>query len=512
MSKTISITSLGNPNSRARQINKELFEARLQLNLSKKTDNIPFSIKVNKSTEKSINLSCAPKNFSFQKYFKIPKNNLNSNKKRFTDLSNDNIKLNLNLSKFSNRKKEISNSVYTNPKTSNNSLINNRLNNSNFINTNYSTIRYNLNKNKFKKKEIRIQKKFIDINKTIKKDLSKDNKNNTSKRGDTLSLNLNISSFKNKFMKNMNKSGIIKATINKYNNNNFNNKNKSRNIFIESKLNSKENLKKKSFKNNNLNKNKRNDLTMKIRKENSINTFGKYSKKKFLLLLNKNNKYQYQSYNTYHPEDKIIFIQKHDTFKDNTKINNNKKNLNNNSNLQVNNVNINNYISCNISYVNNLNDKKTKNNIKNNNNNHNHNNNHNNNNELLLSKFEKKSKTGFYNNNTFNNTKIENSLNLLSKEKDIKKIKDETDVLIMGKDDYKFDSMFETEKDKKSLIDDESKEDSGLLSFDKIEDLIIYNSMDNINKSDDYLFFKGDREAFYKKYRKFLNKRFVLST
>ena len=494
MSKTISITSLGNPISRTRQINKELFEARLQLNLSKKIDYIPFSIKVNKSTEKSINLSCAPKNFSFQKYFKIPKNNLNSNKKKFNDLSNDNIKLNLNLSKFSNRKKEISNSLYTN------SLVNSRLNNSNFINTNYSTIGYNLNKNKFKKKEIRIKKKYIDINKAIKKDLSKDNKNNTSKRVDTLSLNLNISSFKNKFMKNMNKSGIIKATINKYNNNNFNNKNKSRNIFIESKLNSKENLKKKSFKNNNLNKNKRNDLTLKIHKENSINTFGKYSKKKFLLLLNKNNKYLYQSYNTYHPEDKIIFIQKHDTFKDNTKINNNKKNLNNNTNLQVNNVNINNYISCNISYVNNLNDKKTKNNIKNNNNN-----------ELLLPKFEKKSNKGFYNNNTFNNTKFENSLNLLSKEKDIKIVKDETNVLIMGKEDYKFDSMFETEKDKKSQIDDESKEDSGLLSFDKIEDLIIYNNMDNINKSDDFLFFKGDREAFYKKYRKFLNKKFVLS-
>ena len=223
-------------------------------------------------------------------------------------------------------------------------------------------------------------------------------------------------------------------------------------------------------------------------------------KKKFLLLLNKNNKYLYQSYNTYHPEDKIIFIQKHDTFKDNTKINNNKKNLNNNTNLQVNNVNINNYISCNISYVNNLNDKKTKNNIKNNNNN-----------ELLLPKFEKKSNKGFYKNNTFNNTKFENSLNILSKEKDIQIVKDETNVLIMGKEDYKFDSMFETEKDKKSQIDDESKEDSGLLSFDKIEDLIIYNNMDNINKSDDFLFFKGDREAFYKKYRKFLNKKFVLS-
>ena len=280
MSKTISITSLGNPISRTRQINKELFEARLQLNLSKKIDYIPFSIKVNKSTEKSINLSCAPKNFSFQKYFKIPKNNLNSNKKKFNDLSNDNIKLNLNLSKFSNRKKEISNSLYTN------SLVNSRLNNSNFINTNYSTIGYNLNKNKFKKKEIRIKKKYIDINKAIKKDLSKDNKNNTSKRVDTLSLNLNISSFKNKFMKNMNKSGIIKGTINKYNNNNnFNNKNKSRNIFIESKLNSKENLKKKSFKNNNLNKNKRNDLTLKIHKENSINTFGKYSKKKIFIII-----------------------------------------------------------------------------------------------------------------------------------------------------------------------------------------------------------------------------------
>ena len=70
--------------------------------------------------------------------------------------------------------------------------------------------------------------------------------------------------------------------------------------------------------------------------------------------------------------------------------------------------------------------------------------------------------------------------------------------------------MFENDIQEISKNDiEDSKEDSGLLSFDKIEDLIVYNNMKDINKKDDYLFFKEDRKIFNNKYAKVLSKYFL---
>jgi hypothetical protein len=71
------------------------------------------------------------------------------------------------------------------------------------------------------------------------------------------------------------------------------------------------------------------------------------------------------------------------------------------------------------------------------------------------------------------------------------------------------DSMFENDIQEISKNDfEDSKEDSGLLSFDKIEDLIVYNNMKDINKKDNYLFFKDDRKTFNYKYTKIIWKKF----
>ena len=148
MSKKISISNISkNNNSKSRQLNKELFESRLQLNLFKKTSYIPFSITVNKSLEKTENMSINSKDLSMKKFFKIPKRNIyiNNNKKKLADLSNDNIqKFNpdkIKLSKFSNKKLDITNPIYqNNTKTANNSLINKRVTTSNFINNIYKML------------------------------------------------------------------------------------------------------------------------------------------------------------------------------------------------------------------------------------------------------------------------------------------------------------------------------------------------------------------------------------
>ena len=129
MSKTISISNISKDNNiKSRQLNKELFESRLQLNSLKKTPFIPLSITVNKTIEKTANSSINSKDLSLKKFTKIPKRNANNNKNRLTDLSNDNItKFNLNLRKYSNKKKEITTSLYSkNPKTTNNSIIKNK--------------------------------------------------------------------------------------------------------------------------------------------------------------------------------------------------------------------------------------------------------------------------------------------------------------------------------------------------------------------------------------------------
>ena len=240
-----------------------------------------------------------------------------------------------------------------------------------------------------------------------------------------------------------------------------------------------------------LSKNKKKRKTFYYSKDNSIINFGKNSKYKFSL--NNNNKYIYQSFNTY---DKLIFPQKRETFNNNNaKTNTNKNYFNRNANMQVNNLNINNYINCNIKYINNhINNKKIKKQIGSTN-------------EILISK--EKTKTNKENYNEKNLTIQDN--NNLKAEKNINLLKEKNNNYYNNKKDEEYDSIFETEKKVKSKFDDESNEESGLLSFDKIEDLIIYDNMKNIRRNDNFLFYKNDRETFNHKYRKFLNKKFILS-
>lgn len=497
----MSVSSLGNPHSKSNQTTKELFETRLQLNSKKKIDRIslPLTIKANKSSEKEINLSTAPKDFYFHKYFQLPKKkNVNSYKKKLFDLSNDSIAV--NLSKFSNRKKEISNSLFTNTKTINYSIINDKKIKSTFIINKYlSSMRYNVNKLNNQKKEIKSKKQNIDISKLtkkIKKDVSKkkkseNNKNDNNKKGQLLPMNLNISSFKTKFMKNANKSGLIKSTLNKNTKNNKNNKkNRSRNVFCESELKNKDYFK-KSLKNNMLSKNIKKRKTYYYSKDNSIINFGKNSKYKFLS--NNNSKCNCQSFNTY---DKLIFPTKRVSFNNNnSKTNTNKNYLKKNIKMHVNNLNVNNYFNCNIKYINNqINNKKIKKQIRSIN-------------DILISKEKTKTSKEKYNEK---NLKI-NDNNNLKAEKNINLLKKENNNYYNNKKDEEYDSIFETEKKVKSKFDDESNEDSGLLSFDKIEDLIIYENMESITRNDNFLFYKNDREAFNHKYRKLLNKKFILS-
>ena len=504
MSKTISISNLEMDNySKSRQINKELFESRLQLNSFKKTYNAPFSIKVNRSLEKTnLSISSKSKDLSFQKYFKIPKKTINNDRKRLNDLEKNKVRLNLNLRKLSNKRIELTHSLYINPKTANNSIINKRIINPNFINNNYSTVRNCADKNQFKRKEIKIQKKNIkDMNKTIIKDILKVNNN---KRDGVLSLNVFKSTFKDKIFKHYNKSGIIRTTYN-----NYNNKNKSRNILLYNniKKNSKEVFKKKTMQKNIINKNKQHEISLNFHKDNTLNNFVQYINKKKYIFLNRNNKtLQTQSYNT-NKIDKISFI------KNNVALKNNKNKIynfkNTNNNLQVNNVNINNYISCNISYINNLNNEKKINKNKNNNNSRNNN---------KIAPLKESANNFIYNNsniiinnykNNNINSKSKNS-NILNEEKnnDNNLKKRAKELIINEKNNYS-DSIFETEKKDKSKNDiDDSKQDSGLLSFDKIEDLIVYYNMQDIKKNENFLFFKNDRKNFYYKYLNILNNNF----
>ena len=168
MSKTISISNIGKDNNvKSRQLNKELFESRLQLNSLKKSPFIPFSITMNKTIKKTANSSINSKDLSLKKFNKIHKRNIDNNKNRLTNLSNDNNKkFNLNLRKYSNKKK-ISQIHYIS-KTTNNTIINKTPTISNFINNNYSTIKTYGDKTQIKKNEIKIKKKNNDKNKIIK--------------------------------------------------------------------------------------------------------------------------------------------------------------------------------------------------------------------------------------------------------------------------------------------------------------------------------------------------------
>ncbi len=501
MSKKISISNISkNNNSKSRQLNKELFESRLQLNLFKKTSYIPFSITVNKSLEKTENMSINSKDLSMKKFFKIPKRNIyiNNNKKKLADLSNDNIqKFNpdkIKLSKFSNKKLDITNPIYqNNTKTANNSLINKRVTTSNFINNNYSTIRTYVDKNQIKKNEIKIQRKKNDINKKEKNCISKSkniDSNNNYKRNGLLLLNLNISNFQNRLMKNYNNSGIINNTFN----NNYNYNNKSRNIFLEKNLNikSKDYFNKKLSQKFTLNKNKKNDLSLNDIKDKSFNNINQFSKNKFSSIKTLNKQLQFLSINKNNQNSKTIYLRNNNEIK-------NKKNKNS---LQVNNVNINNYINCNINYINNLNnDKKIKkeSNI---------------NSTIFSYNYNDNYKTNklFFQKNSIDYYKFsKNKTNLDKIELNFEKSKNEQNNImdINKSEDNISDSMFKNDIQEKSQNDfEDSKEDSGLLSFDKIEDLIVYNNMKDINKKDSYLFFKDDRKNFYFEYKKILSKNF----
>ena len=106
-----------------------------------------------------------------------------------------------------------------------------------------------------------------------------------------------------------------------------------------------------------------------------------------------------------------------------------------------------------------------------------------------------------------NNKYLFDDSNLLIK--NIKNNKKNNKNLNMKERDNNNDSIYETTMKGKSKDDFEnSQEESGLLSFDKIEDIIIYYKMNNIKKDDNFLFLKNDRIIFYNKYRKFLNKYF----
>ena len=125
--------------------------------------------------------------------------------------------------------------------------------------------------------------------------------NNNYKRSGLLSLNLNTSSFKNKLMKNNNKSGIIESTIiNNYN---------SRNIFFEKNLNknTKDTLNKKISQKNSVNKNKKKDLNLNFFKEKLLKNITQFFKSKLVFLDSYKKHLQFQSlYNNTNKNNKTI--------------------------------------------------------------------------------------------------------------------------------------------------------------------------------------------------------------
>ena len=402
----------------------------------------------------------------------------------------------LNLRNISNKQFDSSSQLYFNSKTLNNSTIKKNLTTSNFINNNYSTISNYANKKTFKKNEIKIQKKKLDENKKTKTGLYKGNIINYNKRSGLLNSNLNISSFKNRLMKSTNKSGVMlnKNIVNKIR------KNKTNNIVIENKLNKKfKEFYNKKIVQGNINKNKRNKISLNFYKDKSSNT--KYKNYfvsenfKFQSFFNNkiNNKKSYKN-------NKIIYNRNY-----NPEIKTNKNNLYNNKNS----LQINNFINYSISYINNLNnEKKIKKgkyitNI---------------NSELLPLKENIKYsllKAKVNINNKFINSKKNSTNSNLLNEKRYNDIKNKP--LNLNCRLNNLNEIFEKEIEEKSQNETEiksqnnienSREDSGLLSFEKIEDLIIYYNMKEINKEDNFLFFKDDKNKFKYRYLKNLNQKF----
>jgi len=69
------------------------------------------------------------------------------------------------------------------------------------------------------------------------------------------------------------------------------------------------------------------------------------------------------------------------------------------------------------------------------------------------------------------------------------------------------DEFFSEKKDDK-INESSIEEDSGILSMNEIEDIIIYNDMKDIDKDDNYLFKLDDRDNFIKDYKKIITNLF----
>ena len=250
------------------------------------------------------------------------------------------------------------------------------------------------------------------------------------------------------------------------------------------------------------------EISLNNKNDKSLNNINKKNRREnlFINYNNKNKNLEYKTYNNINlnKNNKSLLIKKKDEPKRN-------KNLlfNNKNNLHVDNLNINNYINCNINYINN--NKKINKNI----NSINNNNTVKNKNKEILPKEEnnnilsKNIQISNYNSRDFlGNKYIFDDSNLLID--GINYNNKHNKELIMKERDNNNDSIFETTMKDNYKNDnfENSHEESGLLSFDKIEDIIIYYKMDNIKKDDNFLFLKDDRNIFKNKYRKFLNTKF----
>ena len=72
--------------------------------------------------------------------------------------------------------------------------------------------------------------------------------------------------------------------------------------------------------------------------------------------------------------------------------------------------------------------------------------------------------------------------------------------------DKKEKELDETESPLKIDTEKLSAENSGVLSFDQVKDIICYNNMNNIDKKDDFLFKKNERQIYDNNYKnKYLN-------
>ena len=106
-------------------------------------------------------------------------------------------------------------------------------------------------------------------------------------------------------------------------------------------------------------------------------------------------------------------------------------------------------------------------------------------------------------NNEKNNQNILKSKNekIIDKKEEIKEDNNN------GKSKKTNDEFFSEKKDDK-INESSIEEDSGILSMNEIEDIIIYNDMKDIDKDDNYLFKLDDHDNFIKDYKKIITNLF----